>query len=141
VQLFGSAGAIADVGVHTMGSVFTASAESILRESMDLTARRQLKTDDELGDGGVSFHGKQPGPRTHFKTDDHTPFGTRQSTAVRAANITSRLEIYKANFMNYTEFRIPALLVIPKVRAKTAGDVVLAFAEARGPNGDVSRRR
>ena len=31
-------------------------------------------------------------------------------------------------------FRIPSLLVIPAAAAKTPHDVVLAFAEARGPN-------
>ena len=83
VQLFGSADATADVGVHTMGSVFAASVESFLRGTDLTTSSRQLKTDEELGDGGVLFHGEQPEPRTNFKTDDRAPFRARQSTAIR----------------------------------------------------------
>ena len=65
--------------------------------------------------------------------------------------VTSSMSIFEAGYANYSQFRIPALLVIPKAAAAPAaaaaaggsgstaaaavtGDVVLAFAEARGPN-------
>ena len=48
--------------------------------------------------------------------------------------IIRRQELFAGGFANYTQFRIPALLVIPAAKAKAPHDIVLAFAEARGPN-------
>ena len=48
--------------------------------------------------------------------------------------VKHRKPLFKGGFANYSMFRIPALLVIPATHAKTTADIVLAFAEARGPN-------
>ena len=54
--------------------------------------------------------------------------------------VTSRTTLFEAGFANYSQYRIPALLVIPATpptpaqQPSAAGDIVLAFAEARGPN-------
>ena len=67
------------------------------------------------------------------------------TAAPPSATIATRLTIFQAGYANYSQFRIPALLVIPKAAATSttplAGDIVLAFAEARGPNRTVMQPR